>query len=251
MQKKYGVIMALIFSSILLSACGDSMTNIEKGASAGNNADADTEQDILALVSQNEDVWVDYVELLEAVVEKEKAEKAEKAEPGATIENPLQSFIDGNAMAYSAYFDKYFYITDLDMESGGWDSYSIGEMLDLDNDNEDELIINGPYGGMYIDAHGPDGAALVFEEGLGTSEQISYVYYRDAYWIVSSDVTHGGRQLRTFRKYDGANSVVDEFELNAEYWEQEHYDENSDFTYRGKKITMEQYEEIMDIIFGG
>jgi len=42
-----------------------------------------------------------------------------------------------------------FYITDLNMDSGEWDSYSIGEKADLDNDGENELILCGPYGGIY------------------------------------------------------------------------------------------------------
>ena len=37
------------------------------------------------------------------------------------------------------------WFTDLDMDSGEWDSYSIGEKVDLDNDGENELIICGPY----------------------------------------------------------------------------------------------------------
>lgn len=30
--------------------------------------------------------------------------------------------------------------------------YSVGDKTDLDNDGEDERILNGPYGGIYLDA---------------------------------------------------------------------------------------------------
>lgn len=55
--------------------------------------------------------------------------------------------------------------------------------------------------------------------------------------------------MRAYTKYEGADKEVDSFELNAEYWEQDDYDENSDFTYRGEKITMEQYEKLLDSIY--
>lgn len=44
--------------------------------------------------------------------------------------------------------------------------------------------------------------------------------------------------------------VADSFELCAEYWDQDEYDENSVFTYRGEAITMERYEQLYDEIFG-
>ncbi|MCI9384622.1 MAG: hypothetical protein HFI24_10535, partial [Lachnospiraceae bacterium] len=71
----------------------------------------------------------------------------------ATADELLDSFINGSINAVdSADLTSGFSITDLNMDSGEWDSYSIGEKVDLDNDGENELIINGPYGGIYLDA---------------------------------------------------------------------------------------------------
>ncbi len=42
-----------------------------------------------------------------------------------------------------------FNIADFNIGPEGWDSYSIGEKLDLDNDGENELIICGT--GIYLD----------------------------------------------------------------------------------------------------
>lgn len=159
----------------------------------------------------------------------------------------FEDFLSGDVAAYREGSDIGFYITELCTDTGEWDIYSIGEMYDLDNDGEGELIINGPYGGMFLDKL--DDKVIVFAEGQGTAMELSYVYYDDAYWIVISDATHGGRQMYSFTKYAGADHIVDSFELNAEYWDQDYYDENSDFTYRGEKITMEQYEQIYNSIF--
>lgn len=160
----------------------------------------------------------------------------------------LQGFVRGENMAYRKASYTGFYISDLNLDTGEWDSYSIGDMIDLDNDGEEEQIINGPYGGMYLDCI--ENRIIVFAEGEGTAAQLSYVYYEDAYWIVVSDTTHAGRQMFLLTKYAGTNTIVDSFELYAEYYDQDFYNEDSDFTYRGKKITMEEYDQIYKSIFG-
>lgn len=128
--------------------------------------------------------------------------------------------------------------------------YSVGERMDLDNDGEDEQIINGPYGGIYLDAR--NGKVYVLARGEGTAGQLFFTYYEDAVWIVHCDITHVGRQMYWLSKYDGDGKVADEFQLSAEYWDSPDgwYDENSDFTYRDKKITMKEYEALGKEIFG-
>ena len=80
------------------------------------------------------------------------------------VEELLDLFINGSISAIGS-GDSTFYITDLDMDSGEWDSYSIGEKVDLDNDGENELIICGPYGGIYLDAR--DNKVYEFAVGEG------------------------------------------------------------------------------------
>ena len=77
--------------------------------------------------------------------EKSNAQTGENISTEMTTEELLDLFINGSISAISS-GDSAFYITDLDMDSGEWDSYSIGERVDLDNDGENELIICGPYG---------------------------------------------------------------------------------------------------------
>ncbi|MDE7417672.1 MAG: hypothetical protein K2N44_15445 [Lachnospiraceae bacterium] len=130
-------------------------------------------------------------------------------------------------------------------------SYSVGERIDLDNDGENEQIINGPYGGIYIDAR--DGKVYVLAKGEGTAGILFYTNYDNSVWIVHSDTTHVGRQTYWLAKYDGDGNVVDEFGLGAAYWDapDDKYDENSDFTFRDTKISMEEYEALRKEILDG
>ena len=89
-------------------------------------------------------------------VEESNAQTDENIGTEMTTEELLNLFINGSISAISS-VDSAFYITDLDMDSGEWDSYSIGERVDLDNDGENELIIYGPYGGIYLDARDKKG----------------------------------------------------------------------------------------------
>ncbi|MCM1252220.1 MAG: hypothetical protein NC321_05320 [Clostridium sp.] len=134
-------------------------------------------------------------------------------------------------------------------DENDWECFSVGERLDLDNDGENEQIVDGPYGGMYFDAR--DGKVYVLATGEGTTGVLSYAEYEDAVWIVHSDTSHAGRQMFWLMKYDGEGNIVDEFELTAEYWDSyDGYDENSDFTCRDEKITMEEYEKLRKEIIG-
>ena len=83
--------------------------------------------------------------------EESNAQTDKSTDTEMTTEELLDLFINGSISAISSENSE-FYITDLDMDSGEWDSYSIGERVDLDNDGENELIICGPYGGKYLDA---------------------------------------------------------------------------------------------------
>lgn len=131
-----------------------------------------------------------------------------------------------------------------------WSGYIAGERIDLDNDGENEQIIDGPYGGMFLDAR--DGKVYVFASGEGTTGILTYTQYDNAVWVVHSDTTHWGRQIYWLTKYDGGENIVDEFTLAAEYWDSSDskYDENSDFTYRDEKITMKEYESLRKEMIG-
>ena len=87
----------------------------------------------------------------------------------------------------------------------------------MDNDGENEQIINGPYGGLYLDAR--DQKVYVFARGEGTSGMLSYTNYDNAVWVVHSDTSHMGRQMFWMTRYDGGEKIVEELLLAAEYWD--------------------------------
>ncbi|MBQ6588866.1 MAG: hypothetical protein IJI01_09320 [Butyrivibrio sp.] len=203
----------------------------------------------------------EHVESIEAVDAIEMSD--ETKELGSTDENSISEgesndeiydkFLAGEISAVG-YFEgsKYeVWFNELPQDPEEWDSYSVSdEKIDLDNDGETELILNGPYGGMYLDAR--DGGVYVLAQGEGTAGELSYTVYEGRTYITHRDVSHGGRQIYWFDLYDGTGAVVDSFELSAEYWDSDDdsYDENSDFTYRGEKITMDEYEKLMKEILG-
>lgn len=172
-------------------------------------------------------------------------------------EELLDAFLAGEIPAiYNSGNESVIVFDQLPFDEKDWFSYSAGERIDLDNDGENEQVVNGPYGGIYLDAR--DGKVYVLAEGEGTTGFLSYTYYDNAIWIVHSDTTHVGRQTYWLTRYDGAGNIADEFKLGAEYWDSlddkidalHHYDENSDFIYRDKKISMGEYEVLRKEIFG-
>lgn len=139
---------------------------------------------------------------------------------------------------------------DLTYDDNDWNCYRIGEQVDVDNDGENEQIVNGPYGGIYLDAR--DGKVYVLAEGEGTAGVLFYTDYDNATWVVHCDTTHAGRQMYWLTRYDGGGNVADEFKLGALYWDSpdDTYDENSDFIYRDEKISMVEYEALRNEILG-
>lgn len=148
----------------------------------------------------------------------------------------LDAFLDNAVPAYYNDDERVLMFEQLPMYEEDWAAYSVGERIDLDNDGEREQIMEGPYGGLYLDAR--DQKVYVFAEGEGTAGVLSYTEYEDAVWIVHRDTTHMGRQMYWLTRYNGEGEIEDEFQLSAEYWDSQNgqYDEKSDFTFRDKKI---------------
>lgn len=157
----------------------------------------------------------------------------------------LNLFIDGKVAAYYDAEDaNSFYMTDLPSDPDDFTYCSVGDRVDLDNDGENELIINGAYGGIYLDAR--DGKVYVLDEGMGTAGAITYTMFDGQTWIVHCDTTHAGRRMYHFTLYDETGSIVDEFDLNKEYWATPDVPDGPDtvYTYRDTQITKEEYDEL-------
>uniref|UniRef100_UPI0040571716 hypothetical protein n=1 Tax=Agathobacter sp. TaxID=2021311 RepID=UPI0040571716 len=138
---------------------------------------------------------------------------------------------DGNGL----YSDDSFYIDELVSGEETWDAYSVGGMLDLDNDGVDELILEGPYGGMYLDASSD--TVRVWAAGEGTASNLSYVKCGGEVWIVHSDTLHTGRKYYHLQRYAGADKIAGDITLEI------HYSAENKATYylNGAEVSEQEY----------
>lgn len=160
----------------------------------------------------------------------------------------IDNFLTGkiNADGNGLYVKDSFNISELQMNEEEWDSYKIGDKIDLDNDGVEELILLGPYGGMYLDAS--EEGIKVFACGDGTASNLSYVYCDNEVWIVHSDTMHGNRKYYVFDKYFGADNIVESLTLAMYYSE----DQTAPKTYyiNGNEVSKAEYDEIYQNFFG-
>ncbi|MCI9541819.1 MAG: hypothetical protein HFG39_12395 [Lachnospiraceae bacterium] len=157
-----------------------------------------------------------------------------------TAEELLDLFISGSINAVdSTDLTSTFYITDLIMDSEGEDSYSIGEKVDLDNDGENELIICGPYGGIYLDVR--DNKVYKFAGGDGTALILSYTYYNGAIWIMYSNTSSAGFEFYHMERFEGADNLVAEMNFGEELVDPNHAESGMKYTWNGTEISYDEY----------
>lgn len=167
----------------------------------------------------------------------------ESVDSDKTADELLDLFINGSISAADPTdLASAFYITDLKMDTEEWDSYSIGEKADLDNDGEDELILCGPYGGIYLDAR--NGMVYEFAVAEGTALTLSYVYYNGAVWIMYSSRSSAGFEFYHMEKYEGADSLVAEINFGEELVDPDHEEPELKYTWNGTEISHEEYTEL-------
>ena len=162
------------------------------------------------------------------------------------VEKLLDLFINGSISAISS-GDSTFYITDLDMDSGEWDSYSIGEKVDLDNDGENELIICGPYGDIYLDVR--NNKVYEFAVGEGDALTLSYVVYNGSTWIMYSNRMHTGYEAYHMEKFEGADNLVAEMNFYEELVDEDNVEGKEKYTLNGTEISYDEYFELCSRIF--
>jgi hypothetical protein len=110
---------------------------------------------------------------------------------------------------------KTFKISDLEIgDEDDYMSYKIGVRVDLDNDGKDEQIIDGPYGGMYLDAI--DGKVVVFAEGDGTGRVLDCIV-NNGVWIEYSNCSHDGYWYIELEKYYGSSYLAQRVSFYMEY----------------------------------
>ena len=165
----------------------------------------------------------------------------------AAADELLDSFINGLAGAVDSEDSaSTFFVSDLNMNSEEWDAYSIGEKVDLDNDGENELIINGPYGGIYLDAR--DDKVYEFAAGEGTVLSLSYTYYNGAVWIMYSNRSSAGFEFYHMEKFEGADNLTAEMNFGEEF-DPNNAEAGIKYTLDGAEISYDEYTELCSKIF--
>ena len=163
------------------------------------------------------------------------------------MDDLLDSFINGLTDAVDSEDSTLtFSVSDLNMDSEEWDAYSIGEKVDLDNDGENELIINGPYGGIYLDAR--DGRVYEFAAGEGTVLILSYTYYNGAVWIMYSNRSSAGFDFYHMEKFEGADNLTAEMYFGEEF-DPDNAETGIKYTLNGAEISCDEYTELCSKIF--
>ncbi len=120
------------------------------------------------------------------------------------------------------------------------------EYADFDNDREEELIIRGYCNTrLFFDVIG-DTVYRLFETS-STTDVGSIVEMEGKKVIARTDLTHAGRQYYRIIIYDSCCCIIDWFEL-ATGFEGDRYFAEDEFHYRGRKISMEEFEAIRDSI---
>ena len=165
----------------------------------------------------------------------------------AAADELLDSFINGLADAVDSEDSaSTFSVNDLNLDSQEWDAYSIGEKVDLDNDGENELIINGPYGGIYLDAR--DDKLYEFAAGEGTALVLSYTYYNGAVWIMYSNRSSAGFEFYHMEKFEGADNLTAEMNFGEEF-DPNNAEAGIKYTLDGAEISYDEYTELCSKIF--
>ena len=165
----------------------------------------------------------------------------------AAADELLDAFIDGLADAVDSEDSaSTFSVSDLNLDSEEWDTYSIGEKVDLDNDGENELIINGPYGGIYLDAR--DDKVYEFAAEEGTACILSYTYYNGAVWIMYSNRSSAGFEFYHMEKFEGADNLTAEMNFGEEF-DPDNAEAGIKYTLNGAEISCDEYTELCSKIF--
>lgn len=157
----------------------------------------------------------------------------------AAADKLLDSFINGEINAVDpADLTSAFSIADLNTDAEEWNTYSVGEKADLDNDGENELILNGPYGGIYLDAR--EGRVYQFAAAEGTALNLSYTYYNGAVWIMYSSRSSAGFECYHMEKYEGADHLAAEMNFGEEF-DLNNAEAGIKYTWNGNEISYDEY----------
>ncbi len=130
--------------------------------------------------------------------------------------------------------------------TSGEDYWGETKYVDFDNDGEKELIIRGYCNScLFFDVIG-NIVYRVFKTS-GTGDVGSVAEIKETRVIARTDLTHVGRNIYHITQYDSCCCIIDWFTLSAGF-EGSSYTAEDEFYYRGREISMEEFEAIRDMI---
>lgn len=242
-HKKLTILACVFLTSLNLVACGQ----VKEEESSVNQQESNMQTDE-STDSEIKGEKIVNTEEASANQQENSAKTVDNADSEMTADELLDLFINGAIDAVDPTdMTSTFYITDLNMDSEEWDAYSIGEKADLDNDGENELIISGPYGGIYLDAR--DNKVYEFAAGEGTTLTLSYVYYNGAVWIMYSNSMNAGYESYHMEKYEGADNLVGEMNFGEELVDENNTESGMKYTLNGAEISYDEYTALGSKIF--
>ncbi len=240
-HKKITILVCAFLTTLSIAACGKTKED--------EFAPSQQESDIRTSESAESDIKDEIVNAEKSLGNQQEnnVQTVENTDSEMAAEELLDLFISGSISAVdSTDLTSGFYITDLNMDSEEWDSYSIGEKVDLDNDGENELIICGPYGGIYLDAR--DNKVYKFAGGDGTALILSYTWYRGDIWIMYSNRSSTGIEFYHMEKYEGADNLVAEINFGEEF-DINNAEAGLRYTLNGAEISYDEYTAFASKIF--
>ncbi|MFG6323965.1 MAG: hypothetical protein K1W41_21740 [Lachnospiraceae bacterium] len=254
-KKKIAILVCILFMMFSLGACGNAKedefavtqqeSSMQVSESVNSKINDEKTVNIDSEIKKDEDINTENSSINQ---QESSPQVVESIDQELTSEELLDLFINGSIDAIdSKDMNSKFNIADFNIGSEGWDSYSIGEKIDLDNDGENELIICGTYGGIYLDAR--ENKVYVFAIGDGNANILSYTYYNGEIWIMYSNSMNEGYECYHMEKYEGADNLVAEMSFSAELVDANNPEAGTKYLLNGNEISYDEYTTFGSKIF--
>ena len=254
-KKKIAILVCILFMMSSLGACGNAKEDVfavtqqesstQVSESVNSKINDEKTVNIDSEIKKDEDINTENSSINQ---QESSPQVVESIDQELTSEELLDLFINGSIDAIdSKDMNSKFNIADFNIGSEGWDSYSIGEKIDLDNDGENELIICGTYGGIYLDAR--ENKVYVFAIGDGNANMLSYTYYNGEIWIMYSNSMNEGYECYHMEKYEGADNLVAEMSFSAELVDANNPEAGTKYLLNGNEISYDEYTAFGSKIF--
>lgn len=254
-KNKIAILVCILFMMFSLGACGNAKedefavtqqeSSMQVSESVNSKINDEKTVNIDSEIKKDEDINTENSSINQ---QESSPQVVESIDQELTSEELLDLFINGSIDAIdSKDMNSKFNIADFNIGSEGWDSYSIGEKIDLDNDGENELIICGTYGGIYLDAR--ENKVYVFAIGDGNANILSYTYYNGEIWIMYSNSMNEGYECYHMEKYEGADNLVAEMSFSAELVDANNPEAGTKYFLNGNEISYDEYTAFGSKIF--